>query len=143
MNCDFNGAVCALYKQAKDICTNNLSENVVFIKRYDIHDPFHDREDPVKYILDSFLKRKVYTPEQIMEDIRQYETNGLYIKWLDLSLYYSTAEETFIVVTLYASKTPVETEYHLSAVCASLDQGESGPYDVNDYVDTKRLNTLP
>ena len=117
MNCDFNGAVCALYKQAKDICTNNLSENVVFIKRY------------------SFLKHKVYTPEQIMEDIRQYETNGLYIKWLDLSLYYSTAEETFIVVTLYASKTPVETEYHLSAVCASLDQGESGPYDVNDYVD--------
>ena len=117
MNCDFNGAVRALYKQAKDICTNNLSENVVFIKRY------------------SFLKRKVYTPEQIMEDIRQYETNGLYIKWLDLSLYYSTAEETFIVVTLYASKTPVETEYHLSAVCASLDQGESGPYDVNDYVD--------
>ncbi len=132
---DLNIIIESLFELARELCSNILSPNTVFIKRYDTSAPFKDREDSVDYILDCFLKHKVYSKEQIVADINQYERFGFHIKWLDLSLYYSTADETFIVVNLIPSETPVITQHHISVVCTSLDQGEHGPYNVNDFVD--------
>lgn len=129
-----NDAVNTLLRLADEQCINTLSGNNVFIKRYDIEAPFKDKEDVVRYILECIVKHDVYSIEQINEDINNYTRRGLNIKWIDLTLYYSTPSESYFVVNLIQSETQVETQYHVGIIC-TMNNLENKPYNLNDYVD--------
>lgn len=90
-------AVDSLYRLADKTITNKLSANPVFVKLYDNQD--------------CELTSKRYSLEQILEDIRLCEKNGIYVKWIELSLCRATPDETVIAVNLIPSKIPVETKY--------------------------------
>lgn len=130
---DCSHAVKLLMKLTREACTNTLSDNVKFIKCYEVEEEMAAEEigGLVQYL--QFANRNLCDLPQLVDDIYNYLLAGSFISWIDFTMYYASEKETFISVYLVFVDHEVPPEYHIG-ILTELHNQEKEKYDLNEYV---------
>lgn len=127
----FNEVVSSCLQLAPRICTNHLSHNCVFIKDYLLTNNDQKR---LEYEYECLCTNKVYSTDDIVEDIVSFSQKGQYVKQIILTLYFSTQEKTVIVVDLFLVDEETSVKDYKLNVYKTVDNWSEERIDINDYV---------
>lgn len=82
------------------------------------------------------MKQKAFTEQDILEDIEERLYRGLFIGWIDLTLFYVTEDTTYIGVKIMESFEETEINYHccIPSPPSVFLARSNRKYDLNEYV---------
>lgn len=126
----FNEILLSCLQLAPNICTNHLSQNCVFIKDYLLTDV----DKKITYEYECLCTNRVYSADDIVEDIVSFSQKGQYVKQIVLTLYFSTPEKTVIAVELFFSNEKTDINEYKLNVYKTIENMIEDRIDLNDYV---------
>lgn len=127
----FEHAISGLLQLCKRLCSNSVSETILFIKCYNnpIKPDTVNQNPEDEY--NAFFNKQFYSFADIYEDILTGLNYGLYM--VDLTLFYSSKEKTVITVHFLSSDHKESLSYHVRIRRPNTVSSE-GLFDLNQHI---------
>lgn len=126
----------ALIELGRKACTNYFPKRVSFLKFYSLDYTNFSTILESRKAEYALLAQGGYEELDIIEEIMSRLTKGVFISWIDLTLFYVTDETTYIGVNIIESASETEIQFHCGIPLPPLFalEDHSNKFDLAEYI---------
>lgn len=121
---------------AQQSCTNSFSKNIKLIKRFvSVEDQNNDLKYDNQKKIEHIKKRQFISPEKLAFEIFNIQYNLI---WIDFVLFYSSENETIIIVELIENENSKDLNFHCCIMVPPNFVDDKKKFDINWAYDSDK-----